>query len=289
MATVTGLTASRMLEIEAATVVTAEINGSNHLVFTTYGGTQIDVGEIITSIPISSDILQGIVELATDAETITGVDSLKAVTPLGLSALTSTDTRKGLVELATNAETVAGTDDVRVVTPAGLGSVLTSLVATDSVKGLVELATNSETTTGTDTTRAVTPASLASLIATATVRGLVEFATDIEAATGTDTTRAVTPANVKPLLDAKQPLDADLTAVATLVPANDDIVQRKSGVWSNRTMAQLATDLVATGEFPDVRLYNGSAYVDADNAYIYVGTVDPGSVANGSVWFDTTP
>jgi Protein of unknown function (DUF2793) len=38
-------------------------------------------------------------------------------------------------------------------------------------------------------------------------------------------------------------LDADLKAIAQLTPANDDVVQRKSGAWTNRTMAQLASDL----------------------------------------------
>jgi len=44
-------------------------------------------------------------------------------------------------------------------------------------------------------------------------------------------------------LDAKQALDSDLTAIAGLSPTNDDIIQRKSGAWTNRTMAQLKTDL----------------------------------------------
>lgn len=40
-----------------------------------------------------------------------------------------------------------------------------------------------------------------------------------------------------------QLLDADLTAIAALSPSNDDIIQRKSGAWTNRTLAQLKTDL----------------------------------------------
>lgn len=44
-------------------------------------------------------------------------------------------------------------------------------------------------------------------------------------------------------LNNKQPLDTDLTAIAGLLPANDDIIQRKAGVWTNRTMEQLAGDL----------------------------------------------
>lgn len=45
------------------------------------------------------------------------------------------------------------------------------------------------------------------------------------------------------LFDSKQDVDADLTAIAGLSPSNDDIIQRKSGAWTNRTMSQLATDL----------------------------------------------
>jgi hypothetical protein len=37
--------------------------------------------------------------------------------------------------------------------------------------------------------------------------------------------------------------DADLTTIAALTPSNDDIIQRKTGAWTNRTMAQLAADL----------------------------------------------
>ncbi len=45
-------------------------------------------------------------------------------------------------------------------------------------------------------------------------------------------------------LDAKQASDADLTAIAALSPTNDDLLQRKAGAWTNRTPAQVKTDLV---------------------------------------------
>jgi hypothetical protein len=51
MATVTGLTAARMLAIEAASIVDGEINGSGHLILTTHGGTQIDAGSAIGTVP----------------------------------------------------------------------------------------------------------------------------------------------------------------------------------------------------------------------------------------------
>lgn len=48
-------------------------------------------------------------------------------------------------------------------------------------------------------------------------------------------------------LAGKQASDADLTAIAGLSPANDDVIQRKSGAWTNRTIAQLKTDLALGG------------------------------------------
>lgn len=46
MATVTGLTAERMMEIEGASVVSGEIDGANHLILTRFDGTTIDAGEL---------------------------------------------------------------------------------------------------------------------------------------------------------------------------------------------------------------------------------------------------
>lgn len=50
-------------------------------------------------------------------------------------------------------------------------------------------------------------------------------------------------AALQELDDEKQPLDADLTTISGLSPSNDDVLQRKAGAWTNRTVAQLASDL----------------------------------------------
>lgn len=57
--------------------------------------------------------------------------------------------------------------------------------------------------------------------------------------------RRTTPAAIAALTDLStvQPLDSDLTAIAALTPTNDDIIQRKAGAWTNRTPAQVKTDL----------------------------------------------
>jgi hypothetical protein len=49
-------------------------------------------------------------------------------------------------------------------------------------------------------------------------------------------------------------------------------------------MAQFLVDIAAAGAAAGY-LYNGSAYVAVNTPGIYVGSADPGSVANGSVWY----
>lgn len=83
--------------------------------------------------------------------------------------------------------------------------------------------------------------------ATSALKGIVELATNTEIDTGTDAVRVVTPAGLAHALSTLQHVDADLAAIAALSPADDDFIQRKSGVWVNRTLTQVATDLIATG------------------------------------------
>lgn len=69
-----------------------------------------------------------------------------------------------------------------------------------------------------------------------------------------DVTASVTEVNytdgvtssIQTQLNAKQASDSDLTAIAALTPSNDDIIQRKAGAWTNRTPAQVKTDLALT-------------------------------------------
>jgi hypothetical protein len=61
--------------------------------------------------------------------------------------------------------------------------------------------------------------------------------------------------------NGKQPLDADLTALAALAPADGDILQRVSGSWLNRTIAQLKTALALVKG--DVGLSNVDNTADA--------------------------
>ena len=74
--------------------------------------------------------------------------------------------------------------------------------------------------------------------------GVVELATQAEVTTGTDDVRAITPLKLATrLASGLQAFDQDLADIAALAPANDDIIQRKSGAWTNRTPTQFKTDL----------------------------------------------
>lgn len=72
--------------------------------------------------PPATTEIQGVVELATNAETQSGSDSDKAVTPASLSSRTATEGRTGLVQLAMGAEVVAGTNNTKTITPKALFS-----------------------------------------------------------------------------------------------------------------------------------------------------------------------
>src|SRR5215213_8438215 len=82
---------------------------------------------------------------------------------------------------------------------------------------------------------------------------------------------------VEVALFGKQPADSDLTAIAGLSPANDDVIQRKAGAWTNRTPAQLKTDLALTKS--DVGLGN-VPNVDATNRSNHTGTQTASTISD---------
>lgn len=84
--TVTGLTAERMLAIEAASVVAGAVdNGTGHLILETHDGTFIDAGYVLGTVVDATTTLKGIIEIATDSEVSTGTDTVRAVTPASLA------------------------------------------------------------------------------------------------------------------------------------------------------------------------------------------------------------
>ena len=116
--------------------------------------------QLAAATPDATTAARGLVELATDAEVLTGTDPERAVTPRGLAGRTATEARAGIVRLASKSEVrettePAGTDFSRAVS---VGRLRKDLTATAARRGLVELATNTEAEAGADTERAVTPA-----------------------------------------------------------------------------------------------------------------------------------
>lgn len=147
---------------------------------------QIEFGDTNFSNPPASTEISGTVELATDAETIAGVDAQRAVTPHGLwSAFLSW--------LASDAETITGTQTERAVTPHGLWATVTNWLSTKLVWG----ASNDGSGSGLDADlldgRDSTEFVLHTDAATEAVAGVIEIASDAETITGTDGLRAVSP------------------------------------------------------------------------------------------------
>lgn len=135
MATVTGMTAEAMSAIRDGAIVGADFDSANHLILTKYDGTQIDAGVIGTA----TTTLQGVVELATSAETQTGTDATRAVTPAGLASIPGYKVQivSGIAESATPAvwpygvslQSVASADAWSLNSSSG--TVITESVVTD--------------------------------------------------------------------------------------------------------------------------------------------------------------
>ena len=83
-----------------------------------------------------------------------------------------------------------------------------------------------------------------------------------------------------------QPLDSDLTAIAALTPSNDDVIQRKSGAWTNRSLAQLITDFDLYSIFVPLvgtNLFSGN--LETQTGTMSVGAASTG-VGYSKVYFD---
>lgn len=140
MASVILFDAARMQAIEDGTVVSGLVDGFGHLILTHHDASTVDAGKVTADNLADADTTtKGIVELATSAETETGTDTVRAVTPKGLAdtfvdkqtaaGFKSTTTQRGVVQLATSAEAIAGTDTDKAITSKALLDTLTPAIA----------------------------------------------------------------------------------------------------------------------------------------------------------------
>lgn len=148
-----------------------------------------------------------------------------------------------------------------------LQGVLDATVVTGSIDGSGHLILTTKDGTPIDVGSIAGAVGAASL----TASGVVELATTAETTAGTDATRAVTPAGMATIISSKQPADDDLTAIANITPTNDDFIQRKSGVWVARSMAQLAADLIPVSGFAATETQKGIVEL-ATTAEVATGT-----------------
>lgn len=128
------------------------------LVVTGVAPNSITVGGTGFINPPASATVAGITAYATNAETQTGAEAFKAVTPAGLASRVATTAARGLVRLADNSTTAALVDTERAVTPASLAAVL-PVAASPTQAGLIRMATAAEVAAGTAGV-AVTPDNL---------------------------------------------------------------------------------------------------------------------------------
>jgi hypothetical protein len=83
----------------------------------------------------ATEIAEGIIQLATQAETDAGVNDTKAITPLKLANYIgfllpiASQTIAGIIEIATQLETNTGTNDTKAITPLKLSTNITSRIA----------------------------------------------------------------------------------------------------------------------------------------------------------------
>lgn len=157
----------------------------------------------------ATTIATGVVELATNAETLALADTSRVVTPSNLGALNATLTQQGLIATAQDAEAITKASVTKALTPSNLAILNATLAAT----GLVQLATGAEVRALTDASKVVTPGTLGTCDATTTQQGIVAFATDAETRVGTSITKALNPSNLASMTSTTA--DPGITRYAT--------------------------------------------------------------------------
>lgn len=139
------------------------------------------VNKNIPDIVSASETEEGIIEIATQAETDAGTDDARAITPLKLEnwpGSTNIDT-VGTITTGTWQGSVISTTYIQNTSGTNTGD---EVQATESVAGIAEIATQGETNTGTDDQRIVTPLKLATYISNENIPA--KFSVDLDSLEG---------------------------------------------------------------------------------------------------------
>ena len=188
----------------------------------------------ISSVASASETVQGIIEIATNAEAAAGTATDKALVPSNISSLDLSamdNTTAGFIANI-NSESLNDLSDVSYTAGAGIDNYVlkydhsttswgaeaetTAAAASETVAGVIEIATNAEAAAATATDKALVPSNISSLdlsdmdnstagfissvaSASETVQGIIEIATNTEAAAGTATDKALVPSNISSL------------------------------------------------------------------------------------------
>jgi hypothetical protein len=240
-------------------------------------------GTLKDNVVSSSALAPDAVDSANIQDATISEDKLDAALAAKVNTVSSgapdaTTSTKGLVQLAGDLGGTATTPTVP-----GLATKVTANTAiVGATKTKITYGTNGLVTAGADATQddigdgttfkqysATEKTKLAGIATGATVNS--PDATLLNRANHTGTQPASTISDFSTAADARitaatgtsvQGYDADLAAIGALAPVNDDLLQRKSGAWTNRTPVQVKADLALTKA--DVGLSNVDNTSDLD-------------------------
>lgn len=158
-------------EIKSGVLVTVSegtVNADSAWMLTTNDAITLDTTALTFTrqYPAATTSVAGIAELATDAETITGTDTTRTVTPSNITALVADSSFLEKISDQVGTMVTGNTETNIAVTYQDADNTLDFVVdtASESGPGVVELATTAEATTGTDTARAVTAAGVKAVV-----------------------------------------------------------------------------------------------------------------------------
>ena len=235
--------------------------------------------------------------LGTNTAQIATTAFVQAATIAAGAVPDASTTVAGKVELATSAEVAAGTDNVRAVTPLGLSGVTTTLAplshthaeyAPLASPGLTGTPTAPTAVTGTATTQLATTAFVQAELAQYTPPASYTLATQVEVNAGTDNTKIVTPLTLHTKL--KQQLyvnqySANIPLIAANTPytfSHNLSLVHKNGFVINAMLLDSAVTLDV--DSVDNNTVTLTSLVNLENVYVTImGASDANQVLIGAL------